>query len=75
MNMMVERSILTREIVQKTEDTFGQVIHIYDAKIPRTLQFGRAKYEQKSIFEYAPKSKVSLAFERFGKEFLQNGGC
>ncbi len=75
MNMVVERSILTRDILQKTHDTFGEVIKIYDTKIPRTLQIGRAKLEQKSIFEYAPKSKAAIAFENFGKEFLAIGAC
>lgn len=74
MNMVVERSTLSRDMLQKALDTFGEAINIYDTKIPRTLQIGKAKAEQKSIFEYSPKSKAAIAFERFGKEFLLNGG-
>lgn len=74
MNMVVERSTLSRDMLQKAQDTFGEAINIYDTKIPRTLQIGKAKAEQKSIFEYSPKSKAAIAFESFGKEFLLNGG-
>lgn len=74
MNMVVERSTLSRDMLKRAQDTFGEVINIYDTKIPRTLQIGKAKSEQKSIFEYAPRSKASIAFESFGREFLLNGG-
>lgn len=82
MNMVVERSTLSRDMMQRAQDTFGEVINIYDTKIPRTLQIGKAKAEQKSIFEIRnsnskncyTKCKASIAFENFGREFLLNGG-
>lgn len=74
MNMVVERSTLSRDMMQRAQDTFGEVINIYDTKVPRTLQIGKAKVEQKSIFEHDPKSRAAIAFENFGREFLLNGG-
>ena len=74
MNMVVERMLLTRDSLAEARTMFGEVIEIYENMIPRTSQFGRAKMQQKSIFEYAPGSKGANAYLSFCKEYLQKGG-
>lgn len=70
MNMVVDRTILSREMLEKTKQDFGQAIRVFETIIPRTSLFGRAKKAQKSIFEYAAKSKGASALSAFCEEFL-----
>ena len=74
MNMVMERMILTREMLEETKRDFGEAVKVFQSTIPRTSQFGRAKKAQQSIFEFAPKGKGAAAFSAFCKEFLMEGG-
>lgn len=74
MNMVVERMILTREMLEETKKDFGEAVTMFQTVIPRTSQFGRAKKAQQSIFEFASKGKGAAAFYDFSKEFLAEGG-
>lgn len=75
MNMVVDRMILTREMMEETKRDFGEAVKVFETVIPRTSQFGRAKKAQQSIFEFAPKGKGAAAIADFCKEFLTEGGC
>lgn len=74
MNMVADRMILTREMIEETRRDFGEAVTVYRTTIPRTSQFGRAKKAQKSIFEFAPKSKGAAAMQEFCQEFIMEGG-
>lgn len=74
MNMVVDRMILTREMLEETKRDFGEVVKVFETVIPRTSQFGRAKKAQQSIFEFASKGKGAAAIADFCKEFLKSGG-
>lgn len=73
MNMVVDRMILTREMLEETRRDFGEAVHLYETDIPRTSQFGRAKKAQQSVFEFAPRGKGTAAIRSFCEEFLKGG--
>lgn len=76
MNMVVDRMILTREMLEQTRQDFGEAVPVFETMIPRTAQFGRSKKAQLSIFEFAPKGKGAAAVSAFCKEFLlRKRGC
>lgn len=74
MNMVIDRTILSREMMAETKRDFGEAVTVFRTTIPRTSLFGRAKKAQKSIFEYASKSKGAAALFEFCEEFLRSGG-
>lgn len=74
MNMVVDRMILTREMMEETRCDFGEAVTVYQTTIPRTSQFGRAKKAQQSIFEFAPRGKGAAAMRVFCQEFIAEGG-
>lgn len=74
MNMVTERMILTREMMEETRRDFGEAVMVYQTTIPRTSQFGRAKKAQQSIFEFAPRGKGAAAMQAFCNEFMSEGG-
>ncbi|GKH48143.1 chromosome partitioning protein ParA [Eubacteriales bacterium] len=74
MNMVVDRTILSREMMAETKRDFGEAVAVFETNIPRTSLFGRAKKAEQTIFEYAPKSKGAAAFSAFCEEFLAKGG-
>lgn len=73
MNMVVDRMILTREMLEETRRDFGEAVRLYETVIPRTSQFGRAKKAQQSVFEFSPKGNGATAMSSFCEEFLKGG--
>ncbi len=63
-------------LLTKNRKHFGLLsvaVTVFQTTIPRTSLFGRAKKAQKSIFEYAAKSKGAAALSAFCEEFLTMG--
>lgn len=71
--MFNDRTKLTKEIVNLMDEAYSQYLKIFDTRIPVSVKVGEANFRYKSIIEYDPKSKVSLAYQEFGKEYLNYG--
>lgn len=71
--MFSDRTKLSREILSLMNDAYSEHIRIFESKIPVSIKVGEANYRYKSVIEYEPKSKVSLAYQDFGKEYLSYG--
>lgn len=71
--MFSDRTKLTREILNLMNEAYSEHIRIFESKIPMSIKVGEASYRYKSVIEYEPKSKVALAYQDFGKEYLGYG--
>lgn len=72
LTMYVERMNLPRAIKQMIEDAYGQQLHIYHNCIPKSVKVGESTLQSKSVIEYDKKNKVSIAYEEFAQEVLEN---
>lgn len=71
--MYSERTKLSKEILNLINDAYSEHIRIFESKIPVSVKVGEASFRYKSVIEYDPKSKVALAYQDFGKEYLSYG--
>lgn len=71
--MFSDRTKLSKEILNLMNDAYSGHIRIFDCKIPTSIKVGESSYRYKSVIEYEPKSKVALAYQDFGKEYLSYG--
>jgi len=71
--MYSERTKLSKEILSLINDAYSEHIRIFESKIPVSVKVGEASFRYKSVIEYDPKSKVALAYQDFGKEYLSYG--
>ena len=53
--------------------TYGDNVKIFENSIPFSVRAAEISVEGTSIYQYAPKSKVALAYEALVREVLQNG--
>ena len=68
-----DRTKLFKEAQSLITDTYGDVLRVFDNYIPSTTKVGEANYASKSIFDYAPDSKVAAAYEALAREVALNG--
>lgn len=67
-----ERAILSRQVRKKLQGYAEELhTHLFDATIRNSITVNESQFEHKSIFDYAPKSKVAKDFENFVDEFLK----
>jgi chromosome partitioning protein len=72
MTMCDQRTSLYRDIYDVLKSSYGDVINIFATHIPNSIKVGEANLNRKSIIEYAPHNKASLAYIEFAKEVT---GC
>lgn len=70
--MLNNRTNYAKDIVELLEKTYGDVINIFDNKIPFSVRAAEATTEGVSIFEHDPKGKVAMAYAGFAEEVLSN---
>ena len=70
MTLMDGRTIYEREISEMIRSAYGGKINIFETEIPRSVRAAETSAEGKSIFAYAPKSKVAEAYRQLTKEVL-----
>ena len=70
LTMYVERTKLSKEILTIIQNAYGSKINIFENKIPTSVKVGEANLRNKSIIEYDPKNKVSMAYREFAKEVV-----
>lgn len=73
LTMFVERTKLSKEIMEMIEEAYGGQIHLFESRIPKSVQVGYSILHNKSILEFNKKNKVSIAYEEFAKEVLNDG--
>lgn len=71
--MFAERTKISQEILNLIKDAYSEHLRVFENRIPSSVKVGEASYNYKSIIEYDNKSKVALAYQCFGKEYLSYG--
>jgi len=71
MTMCDNRTNLCKEINDVLQSTYGQKQRIFDTQIPCSVKVGEANYNHKSVIEYDPKNKASIAYMALAKEILK----
>lgn len=66
----VEKQKNSQEIAELLESLVGNNIKIYNTKIPMSVKVKEAASNQISIFEYAPKNPVSIAYRELASEII-----
>ena len=70
MTLMDGRTVYEREISEMIRNAYGGKINIFGTEIPRSVRAAETSAEGKSIFAYAPRSKVAEAYRQLTKEVL-----
>lgn len=68
----ITRTINAREVLARTKEEIGDVIHIYDMIIPESVRFREASALGKTIFEHDPESMGAAAYRQLAKEVLNH---
>lgn len=69
-SMYDRRTKFSREIMELLDQTYGGKIHIFEAKIPKSIKVAECSAEGVSIFKHDPKGKAAVAYENLTKEVL-----
>lgn len=64
------RTVLAKSTAKTLEDSFGNAIHIFDARIPIAVKAAEASIEGVSVYAHAPGSAAALAYDAFTWEVL-----
>jgi len=73
MTMCDSRTSLYRDIYDAIQSSYGDIINIFNTQIPNSIKVGEANLNYKSIIEYAPQNKASLAYIDFAEEVINCG--
>lgn len=73
LTLVDERTNLAKNIRQELKETYGSVFKLYDTQIPRAIKVAESTSQGESIFSYDKNSKVSLAYNNFAGEVLDDG--
>lgn len=73
LTMFDERTNLSKSMIEMIEESYGEHIKVFDTKIPKSVKVGEANLQSKSIVEYMPSNKASIAYQDFTKELISNG--
>lgn len=68
LTLVDERTKLSKETKFALQETYGNMVKIYDTKIPVAVKIAESTKVGKSIFTYDKKSKVADAYLQFAKE-------
>lgn len=70
LTMYAERMKLSKEVLSIIQEAYGSHIHIFESKIPTSVKVGESNLRNKSIIEYNPKNKVSIAYGELAREVV-----
>jgi ATPases involved in chromosome partitioning len=73
MTMVDRRTNHARESEQDVRDTFAGRVKVFNTVIPRSVAAADASKAGTSIYEYAPRNKVALAYEQLVQEVIAHG--
>jgi chromosome partitioning protein len=72
MTMCDNRTGLHRDIYDTIKGAYENTINVFNTQIPNSIKVGEANMNHKSVIEYAPQNKASLAYLDLAEEVL---GC
>ncbi|MBQ9083638.1 MAG: ParA family protein [Clostridia bacterium] len=64
------KSKINREVMTLTEETYGEAVRIFEARIPTSVKVDESHYMCVPIVLYDPKGKVAAAYRAFCREYL-----
>ncbi len=68
--MVDRRTSYAKEITDMLRKEYGEHIRVFNETIPRSIKQEESTTDGKSIYTYAPKSKVAASYEAFVKELI-----
>lgn len=71
-NMDSANTIVSKEVIAYLESNFGQMINVFNTRIPRSTKVPEASIYQQNICEYDPTNHAAIAYEEFVKELMSN---
>ncbi len=73
LTLVDERTNLAKNIRKELSETYGNVFKLFNTQIPRAIKVAESTSQGESILSYDKNSKVSLAYNNFAKEVLEDG--
>lgn len=67
------RTNLAKETSNMLRNNFGQMLNVFETEIPIATKAAETSAHAKSIFEYDPAGTVAAAYDKLGKEVINNG--
>lgn len=69
-SMVDGRTRFSKDIIELLNETYGQAINIFKARIPSSIRAAECPAEGVSIYKHDPKGKVAAAYEELTREVL-----
>ncbi len=66
------RTNLSKDTIQELQNSYGNMVNIYKAQIPKMIKVAESTVEGSSIFEYKPNSEVAKSYLSLAKEVVEN---
>ena len=70
--MTAEHTLLYREAIELVGEYFGGKIGIFEAKIPQSVNVGRANFYSRSVKDFDAKNKAANAYAALAREVIEN---
>ena len=71
-SMVDGRTRFSKDIIELLDNTYGEAVNIFQAKIPMSVRAAECSAEGVSIYKHDPKGKVAAAYEELTREVLAN---
>ena len=73
LTLVDNRTNLSRDVSAMLRDAYGANVHIFKTEIPMCVRAAESPSFGKSIFDYDPRGKATLAYEQLAREVLTLG--
>lgn len=73
LTMVESRTNLTKILTDYVEREFGQFLHVFKARIPRSITANEALGQGHSVSHYQKRNPAAVAYKEFAKEVLELG--
>ncbi len=71
-SMVNERYVYARKIMEAVQENYGDMVKVYDTKIPRSTRGSEISAAGASVFSVYPDHKIATAYAELVEEFLAN---
>lgn len=66
------RTNLSKDTISQLQSSYGSMVNIYNAQIPKMIKVAESTVQGNSIFEYEPNSEVAKSYMSLAKEVVTN---
>ena len=73
LTLVDNRTNLSRDVSAMLRDAYGANVHIFKTEIPMCVRAAESPSFGKSIFDYDPRGKATMAYEQLAREVLTLG--